>query len=175
MHTLHRLGTLALAAAVGFGGYAFVATVAPAAARADCASNANIWQVHRHLDGAIDQLGHDGHDYGGHRVNAIADLQRARGELVAAEQYAIEHDRENPGCVRAHGPTGGSDRTWGTRAQRGSNANIAQVGRWVERMSDQLQRDQHDYDGHRVAAICDLQNARGELAEAERYVGARRY
>ena len=37
---------------------------APAMARTDCSSNANLAHVHRRLDGAIDQLSHDQRDYG---------------------------------------------------------------------------------------------------------------
>lgn len=147
----------------------------PADARTDCASNANLAQVHRRLDGAIDQLQHDQRDYGGHRVDAINDLQNARAQLVAAEQWAVNYDRENPACTRAYGPTGGSDANWGTRSQAGSNRDVWAVRSWVERMIDQLQTDQHDYDGHRVAAINAMQAARAQLVDAERYAGSRGY
>ncbi len=148
---------------------------APAQARTDCSSNSNLAHVHRRLDGAIDQLQHDQRDYGGHRVDAINDLQNARAQLVEAEQWAVNDDRENPACTRAYGPTGGSDENWGTRAQTGSNRDIWSVRSWVERMIDQLQRDQHDYDGHRIAAINAMQAARAQLVDAEQYAKARRY
>ena len=121
------------------------------------------------MDGAIDQLQHDQRDYGGHRVNAINDLQNARNEIVAAEQYAINVDHDNGRCYRAGGPTGGSDANWGLRGQGGSNRNLLGVRRWVENMIDQLQRDQRDYGGHRVNAINDMQAARNELIAGERY------
>ena len=166
MNRLYRSSILALSAAFALG--SFVSSVAAASARPDCSSNANLWHVHRRLDGAIDQLQHDQHDYGGHRVTAMNDLQNARNEIVAAEQYAVNVDRENPACFQAHGPTGGSDVNWGRRWQGGSNSNLMSVRRWVERMIDQLQTDQHDYGGHRVAALSDMQAARGELVAAER-------
>src|SRR5579872_2354784 len=159
MHRLHRFAILALAVAF--------ACAAPALARPDCSSNANLWHVHRRLDGAIDQLQHDQRDYAGHRVAAINDLQSARSQIIAAEQYAVNVDRENPACFRASGPTGGSDVNWGMRGQGGSNSNVMGVRRWVENMIDQLQSDQHDYGGHRVAAINAMQAARSELIAAE--------
>jgi hypothetical protein len=147
----------------------------PADARTDCSSNQNLAQVHRRLDGAIDQLQHDQRDYDGHRVDAINDLQNARQQLVAAEQWAVTNDRDNPRCIRAYGSTGGSDVNWGTRGQRGSNTDVAYVRGWVENMIDQLQRDQRDYGGHRVAAINDMQAARAQLLNAERDQRTRRY
>ncbi len=148
---------------------------APAQARTDCASNANLAHVHRRLDGAIDQLQHDQRDYGGHRVDAINDLQNARAQLVEAERWAVNYDRENPACARAYGPTGGSDVNWGLRGQGGSNRDVWAVRSWVENMIDQLQRDQRDYDGHRVAAINAMQAARTQLEDAEQYAKSRGY
>ncbi len=47
-------------------------------------SDRNLRGVRRRLEGLIDQLQRDQSDYGGHRVKAIADLQQARAEIVAA-------------------------------------------------------------------------------------------
>jgi hypothetical protein len=153
MMNFRKVGTAALVL--------FLSASAVAQARNDCASNSNLAYVHRRLDGAIDQLQHDQRDYSGHRVAAINDLQNARNELVAAEQA-------DPGCDRAGGPTGGSDANWGRRGQGGSNRDVAYVRTWVENMIDQLQRDNHDYSGHRLAAISDMQRARYQLLAAER-------
>ncbi len=147
----------------------------PADARTDCASNGSLAHVHRRLDGAIDQLQHDQRDYGGHRVEAIGDLQNARAQLVAAEQWAANNDDESRACMRAYGPAGGSDANWGVRGQGGSNRDVWYVSNWVEKMIDQLQRDQHDYDGHRIAAINAMQAARSQLADAERYATSHGY
>lgn len=146
---------------------------APAQARTDCASNASLAHVHRRLDGAIDRLQDDQRDYGGHRVDAINDLQNAREQLTEAEQFAIHDDHENQACTRAYGSTGGGDNNFGARGQRSSNHDIWYVRSWVENMIDQLQRDQHDYNGHRVAAIDAMQAARAQLVDAERYAGSR--
>jgi hypothetical protein len=153
MMNFRKVGTAALVL--------FLSASAVAQARNDCASNSNIAYVHRRLDGAIDQLQHDQRDYSGHRVAAINDLQNARNELVAAEQ-------SDPGCDRAGGPTGGSDANWGLRGQGGSNRDVSYVRRWVEKLIDQLQRDNHDYNGYRARAIGDMRQARNQLLAAER-------
>src|SRR5579862_3567 len=48
-----------------------------------------------------------------------------------------------------------------------SNSNLGYVHHRLDGAIDQLQHDQRDYAGHRVAAISDLQNARNELVAAE--------
>jgi hypothetical protein len=155
------IGALAFLAGLAMG--------APAQARTDCASNGNLAFVHHRLDGAIDQLQHDQRDYGGHRVDAVNDLQNARVQLVEAERWAMNNDRENAACTRAYGPAGGTDVNWGTRRDAGSDRDLRYVSSWIDRMIDQLQRDQHDYGGHRIAAINAMQAARAQLADAQRY------
>lgn len=150
------------------------ATMAPGSMqnmRGECQSGHNIAHVRRRLDGTIDRLQHDQHDYQGHRVTAIGDLQQARQELLQAEQMeqSTQPTAPNPNqqnCYKAGGSTGGSDKNWGERNQQASNSNLARVRHSIERMIDQLQRDNHDYGGHRVAAITDLQRARAELEQA---------
>jgi hypothetical protein len=56
-----------------------------------------------------------------------------------------------------------------TRSERGSAQNLMHARRRLEGIVDQLQRDRHDYGGHRVAAIGDLQQAREQLDEAIEY------
>lgn len=55
--------------------------------------------------------------------------------------------------------------------QRGSHAsdhNLRQVGKKIEKIIDKLQHDRHDYAGHRIAAIADLQKAHQEIEAAEK-------
>ncbi len=59
--------------------------------RGQYGSNQNMWNVDGRVKALINQLDHDDRDYGGHRVNAINDLQAARNEIVAAEQFARQH------------------------------------------------------------------------------------
>lgn len=51
------------------------------------------------------------------------------------------------------------------RNGRGSDQNLRTDIRRLERVIDMLQRDQHDYGGHRVQAIQLLQQARAQLNE----------
>ena len=55
------------------------------------------------------------------------------------------------------------------RGETGSARNLLYVRRRLEVLIDQLQRDQRDYGGHRVAAIGDLQQGRAQLDEAIEY------
>jgi hypothetical protein len=78
-------------AGVAFGSAASAQTIAQNVAhppamhlRNDGASDRNLRAVRRRLESLIDQLQRDQHDYDGHRVKAIADLQQARGEIEAA-------------------------------------------------------------------------------------------
>lgn len=52
------------------------------------------------------------------------------------------------------------------RGERGSARNIMSVKRHLEALIDQLQRDQHDYNGYREKAIDHLQAARADLQAA---------
>jgi len=169
MNLLRSINTFALAAAMAAGTVAVGATVVPASAEPQCFSNQNVSQVHRRLDGAIDQLQHDDRDYGGHRAAAIDDLAKARQQLVAAEQFAVHHDGDDAACFRALGSDGGSDFPWGVRSQGSSNRDIWHVRAWVDGLIAQLNRDNRDYDGHKGAAISDLQAARNQMFASERY------
>ncbi len=51
-------------------------------------SNIDMARVAGYVERLIDQLNGDQRDYGGHRVNAIRDMQAARSEIAAAEQFA---------------------------------------------------------------------------------------
>ncbi|MBV9277463.1 MAG: hypothetical protein JOZ97_04420 [Candidatus Eremiobacteraeota bacterium] len=55
------------------------------------------------------------------------------------------------------------------RGERGSARNIYLVRIRLERLIDQLQNDQHDFGGHRVAAIQLMQQARQQLLLAEQW------
>lgn len=55
------------------------------------------------------------------------------------------------------------------RGNRGSDQNLRREMRRLEQVIDMLNRDQHDYGGHRVQAIQDLQRARQQLEDALEY------
>lgn len=58
--------------------------------RGEFRSNRNIRMIRKHLEHVIDELQHDQHDYGGHRVRALDLLNQARQELLLAEQSATD-------------------------------------------------------------------------------------
>ena len=60
----------------------------PGFQRGQGSSNRDMRKIGRGLDRMIAALEHDQRDYGGHRVTALNELQQARGEITAAEQYA---------------------------------------------------------------------------------------
>jgi Spy/CpxP family protein refolding chaperone len=55
------------------------------------------------------------------------------------------------------------------RNQQHSDRNISRTRKRLERVIDELQQDQRDYDGHREKALDLLQRARTELLAAEQY------
>ena len=54
-------------------------------------SDRNIARTRKHLEHVIDELQQDQRDYDGHREKALDLLQRARTELLAAEEYDRAH------------------------------------------------------------------------------------
>lgn len=55
------------------------------------------------------------------------------------------------------------------RGEWGSGANIAAVRNHLGALIDQLQQDRRDYDGHRAAAVNDMEQAQEQLTQALRY------
>lgn len=82
------LATLVLAAGSFGAGAAFTSG---AQARGEWGSAASLYGVRTHLGSLIGQLDHDNQDYGGHRVAAISDMQRAEAQLTQALQYDGSH------------------------------------------------------------------------------------
>lgn len=118
------------------------------------ASNETIENSRAYIEKGIDMLQGDAGDYGGYRLKAIADLQRARAQLDQALQYVQQHpDRDgNPG----------------QGANLRSDSNIQMTRGYLERAIDMLNTDQRDYAGHRAAAVRDLGEARVALEQALR-------
>jgi hypothetical protein len=59
--------------------------------RGNRGSDQNIRREYRKLEQVIDGLQRDQRDYGGHRAQAIQDLQRARQQLDEALEYDRTH------------------------------------------------------------------------------------
>jgi len=102
----------------------------------------------------IDMLQRDRHDYHGYRVLAIAKMQDAREQINQALRYDRQADWAAPLAAARANAIGIDNR---------SDRNLLAVRGNVERIVDMLQRDNHDYGGHRVAAIGLLQQARTDL------------
>lgn len=81
-------GAGALAATFAAAGAA-AAQVPPA--RGEVGSARNLVRVRTALEGLIDQLQRDQADYGGYRVRAIADIRRARANIIEALQWDAAH------------------------------------------------------------------------------------
>jgi len=47
--------------------------------------------VRSHLGSLIGELERDNHDYGGHRVDAVNDMQQAESQITQALQYDSSH------------------------------------------------------------------------------------
>ena len=136
---------------------AFVATAAGAAAALAGAggvtgalaqenqqqSNFTIRTARAQVAGLIAQLQTEQGDYGGHRLNAISNYQKAQNELNAA----LEVRGETPG-------------------QRASDAVLRQAVNQTNSLLGSLKAANADYGGHRVSAINDLQAAVNELNAA---------
>lgn len=87
-------GALALTVLVGSGVVAADRTPVQAqviVAQTQGMSNRNLLYVRRRIEGLINQLQNDRHDYGGYRVKAIAELQQARQDIIAAIGYQQTH------------------------------------------------------------------------------------
>lgn len=82
------LAALVFAATSFAAGAAFTAS---AQARTEWGSAANMYAARNHLGDIIAHLQRDNHDYGGHRVAAIGDMQRAQSEITQALAYDSAH------------------------------------------------------------------------------------
>ena len=69
----------------------------------------------------------------------------------------------------ATGPNAMGPNAMHLRSGRGSDRNIQIERRRLEQVIDMLQRDRHDYGGHREQAVDLLQRARQQLDEALEY------
>jgi hypothetical protein len=121
-------------------------------------SDQNLRWARNRVEFDIDMLQRDQHDYDGHRVKAIEDFQNARNQLSVALAY--DKNRGDYAAATA------LDQANGMRGPCASDVNLNNVRRDVERVIDQLQRDNTDYGGHRTDAIALLQQGRQQLVEA---------
>jgi len=136
----------------------------PTNPRSGSASDDNLRYSRLYLNRAVTMLQHDMHDYAGHRVQALQDIQSAQTALTNALRYDANHaDAALP--TRAMAGDEDLDAYY-VRGQFASTQNLEFVRRYVERAIDMLSRDAHDYNGYRAHAISWLQAARQQLVLA---------
>ena len=125
----------------------------------DGRSDANLRWASRQVDQNIDMLQRDRRDYDGHRTRAIELFEQARQQLALGLAY--DDDRG----YRATMPRLDDDPA-NLRGDGASDANLVAVRRNIEGIMDELARDNHDYGGHRVAALQLLAAGRQQLSAA---------
>lgn len=124
-------------------------------------SDTNLRWARYRVEENLDLLQRDRHDYNGYRVRAIADMQAARTQILLGLGYDRNHEWPAAQPMAAAAAAVGVDNR--------SDRNLLQVRRNLEHIIDVMQRDRHDYGGHRVAAIGDLQRAREDILVGLRY------
>jgi hypothetical protein len=100
------------------------------------------------------------HDYGGHRLAAVKKVKAAQQQLVMALQYA----KKKPKVPKDFG-TG----QFTPEPQALSNFQLQGGIDILENTVSYLKKANHDYGGHRIAAIHDLRQAIQELQTALKY------
>lgn len=124
-------------------------------------SDANLRFVQEHVEAAIARLQQDLHDYGGHRVAAVADLQQADTFISDALAYDHSHDANgrpiSPIAIKSSGPMSPDI------SQGRSNDSLADARGYLEKAIDAFSRDAHDYNGYRGRALARMSAARSQL------------
>ena len=143
MQRTNFLAASAVGIAASLAGAGLALAQAPAAPM-QARSNQSIRQAYGLIAEMIDELGLDQEDYKGHRVAAIGQLTTAKNQLFEALKVRRQIER-----------------TQGT-----SDGSLRYAQRAVARTIAELQGDEADYSGHRVAAIGDLQTAASDLQQA---------
>jgi hypothetical protein len=103
------------------------------------------------------------HDYGGHRADAVRDIGAAERQLRRALERAPHRAR---GTV---GPRAGGTGNSHAEPQALSDAQLAAAVPTLKATAEALHHADHDYGGHRVAAMTDLREAIRQLETALAY------
>lgn len=108
------------------------------------------------------------HDYGGHRVAAIGAVGAAQRQLTLALHW--RHKAAAPGSKVGPKAGGrGAGRGKQPEPQGISNLQLADAIVILERTRSVLEKADHDYGGHRAAAVRDLGGAIRQLKVALKY------
>jgi hypothetical protein len=122
-------------------------------------SNAQLRQAQNVLQSIKLTLKGADHDYGGHRVKAIADISKAQNQLSLALK---------------HGPKKGKGKGKGKgnplpEPQALSDAQLLESIVFLKDTVHLLEKANHDYGGHKAAAVRDLHQAIRQLEVALKY------
>jgi len=161
------------------------------------ANNQELKVARRHIERAIEALQNDANDYGGHRVNAVDDLNTARQDLAQAMNQRgasgapiPQSPSTLPGGNRngtpipidnrnGSGNTGDNDNDSDNtgqpgqnraRSQGGSNESLTDVRQHIQTAIDALNSDGRDVGGFKARAIDKLQQARTQIDDALQFV-----
>jgi hypothetical protein len=131
-------------------------------------SNAQLREAVAVLQATKKMLQSADHDYGGHRVDAIRDIDSAERQLSLA--LRSQHKGKSFGQKTVGKPGKfGTGRGKGREPQNISNLQLADAIVILEQTHVLLQKADHDYGGHRAAAVRDLGKAVEQLKIALTY------
>jgi hypothetical protein len=128
------------------------------------ASNAQLRQALQVLHATKLTLEAADHDYGGHRVDAVKAIGAAQHQLKLALGTQVKHKKPAaPGAGKPANPGKGGK---GNEAQNVSNMQLADAIPLLHNTALLLEKADHDYGGHRAAAVRDLGAAVKQLKVA---------
>jgi hypothetical protein len=137
------------------------ASAAPRKPEPQAASNAQLMEGLAVLHQTRVMLEQADHDYGGHRAAAVKAVGAAHHELKLAVEFQTKHKIKGSG---AGGKVGG-----GKEPQAQSNMQLAEAIVTLKKTAAVLEGADHDYGGHRAAAVKDLNIAVKELQTALKF------
>jgi hypothetical protein len=129
----------------------------------------HIYKALRELRAARATLESAAHDYGGHRVTAIGDIDQAIVQLDLALRADPGPARKNPASGASKPPTApvAGKGTAGKGTER--HPHIYKALRELKVAKVNLEEAARDYKGHRVAALRDVDHAINQLHDALRF------
>ena len=128
-------------------------------------SNAQLREALHVLQATKKTLEGADHDYGGHRVKAIKDIGAAEHQL----KLALKSQHKKTGKTGGGKAGAGKGKAKGNEPQNVSNLQLADAIVILQRTETFLEKADHDYGGHRVAAVRDLKVAVQQLKTALKF------
>ncbi len=128
-------------------------------------SNAQLREGLRVLHATKQTLEAANHDYGGHRVVAVKAIGAAQHQL----RLALGMQSKKTGTGKAANPGAVKGKGKGNEPQAVSNMQLAEAIPVLQQTVAVMEKADHDYHGHRVAAVRDLGVAIRHLNKALQY------